>query len=162
MCSCLQEVDEGNTECGMGTRLVDPGATGSISDDESDTSLLTPATTAASTAHARTAPLRRRGQRGHKCHSEVDIRKSFEEFSRSFCGTSALKRTGSGPSLAVHDVTNNNVVAEDEAEVADEVDDQVGSLIVGGVGGKLMGGRSQPLPMVELRKAGLSLRSSIL
>ena len=155
----LQEVDEDNTECGMGTRLA------AVSDDEGE-SLLTTTSPAGTTGSGRpcstSSSVRRKGGRG-KCHSEVDIRKSFEEFSKTFCG---LKRTES-----LHDTSsmnnNNNVKEEEEVEEADEVEDQVGSLIVtggvtvGAAGGKLMGSSSRATPMVEFRNAA-GLRSSIL
>merc|ERR1719367_1624500 len=146
----IKEVDEDNTECGMGTRLA------AVSDDEGE-SLLTSTTTPAGTTSGAGRPfsssssVRRKGGRG-KCHSEVDIRKSFEEFSRNFCG---LKRTES-----LHDTSsmnNNNVKEEEEVEEADEVEDKVGSLIVAGgvtvgaAGGKLMGSSSRATPMVEFR-----------
>ena len=156
----LQEVDDDNTECGMGTRLA------AVSDDEGE-SLLTTTSPAGTTGSGRpcstSSSVRRKGGRG-KCHSEVDIRKSFEEFSKTFCG---LKRTESLHDTSSMNNNNNNVKEEEEVEEADEVEDQVGSLIVtggvtvGAAGGKLMGSSSRATPMVEFRNAA-GLRSSIL
>lgn len=146
----IKEVDEDNAEIGldgkalkMGNRKTETenrletggGATGGSS-DESENCVV---------AQTNRPPNNRR--RG-KCHSEMDIRKSFEDFSRNFC----LKRCGSGPSLAADKFNNNSVIDE----VNDEVDDQVGSLIVHSGSGKL----ASRTPL-EFRK-GFPARSTIL
>ena len=106
-----------------------------------------------------------------KFHSETDIKKSLEEFSRSFQLTKGERfRTGSGTNL-----NNNNFVKnfgedtgegdEDDEAASEESGDRVGNLTSvttggGGVGTKLMNRTHAQMPCPEFRRS--PARSSIL
>ena len=103
-----------------------------------------------------------------KFHSETDIKKSLEEFSRSFQLTKGERfRTGSGTNL-----NNNNFVknfaedtGEDDEAASEESGDRVGNLTSvttggGGVGTKLMNRTHAQMPCPEFRRS--PARSTIL